>query len=102
MVGEAEDGEAALALVQQSGVRCAAATLETLARKLPRRHHAEAAQLLQRVFAQAMESATSPYAKPLELVREILERLPSAQQAAWLAELRTRYKPKRNFIAGLP
>ena len=96
------DLEAALALVQQSGVRCAAATLETLARKLPRRHHADAAQLLQRVFAQAMESATSPYAKPLELVREILERLPSAQQAAWLAELRTRYKPKRNFIAGLP
>lgn len=96
------DLEAALALVQQSGVRCAAATLETLARKLPRRHHADAAQLLQRVFAQAMERATSPYAKPLELVREILERLPSAQQAAWLAELRTRYKPKRNFIAGLP
>lgn len=96
------DLEEALALVQQSGVRCAAATLETLARKLPRRHHADAAQLLRRVFAQAMESATSPYAKPLELVREILERLPSAQQAAWLAELRTRYKPKRNFIAGLP
>lgn len=96
------DLEAALALVQQSGVRCAAATLETLARKLPRRHHADAAQLLQRVFARAMERATSPYAKPLELVREILERLPSAQQAAWLAELRTRYKPKRNFIAGLP
>jgi len=96
------DLEEALALVQQSGVRCAAATLETLARKLPRRHHADAAQLLRRVFAQAMESAMSPYAKPLELVREILERLPSAQQAAWLAELRTRYKPKRNFIAGLP
>lgn len=96
------DLDAALALVQQGGVRCAAATLETLARKLPRRHHAAAAQLLRRVFEQAMASASSPYARPLELVREILERLAPGEGAAWLADLRMRYKPKRNFIAGLP
>ena len=35
-------------------------------------------------------------------VREILERLPPAERSAWLADLRARYKPKRNFIAGLP
>ena len=96
------DLDAALALVQQGGTCCATRTLETLARKLPPRHHAAAVQLLSRVFDEAMVGATSPYAKPLELVRDILERLQPAEQTTWLAELRTRYKPKRNFIAGLP
>ena len=43
-----------------------------------------------------------PRRKPMALVREILERLPPAERSAWLADLRARYKPKRNFIAGLP
>ena len=58
--------------------------------------------LLQRVFDFAMGHASSPYAEPLALVRHILARMPPAQQLRWLAELRTQYKPKRNFIAGLP
>jgi len=94
--------DAALALAQQSGTRCMAGALETLARKLPKRHNTAAAQLLHRVFEEAMAAASSPYAKPLELVRAILERLAPQEQAEWLAELRVRYKPKRNFIAGLP
>ena len=96
------DLPAALALAMQGGTRCAADTLETLARKLPAQHHAEAAQLLQRVFGAAMTQAQSPYTRPLELVRAVLERLPPEQQAAWLALLRATYKAKRNFIAGLP
>ena len=95
------DLDAALALAQQGGTHCIASTLETLARKLPRRHDAGAAQLLCRVFEEVMLRATSPYAKPLELVRAILERLPPKQQAEWLAGLRVQYKAKRNFIAGL-
>ena len=96
------DHDAVLSLVQRGDTCCAVHTLETLARQLPPRQHAAAAQLLRRVFEQAMGNATSPYAKPLALVREILERLPPAERSAWLADLRARYKPKRNFIAGLP
>ena len=96
------DHDAVLSLVQRGDICCAVHTLETLARQLPPRQHAAAAQLLRRVFEQAMGNATSPYAKPLALVREILERLPPAERSAWLADLRARYKPKRNFIAGLP
>lgn len=96
------DLDEALALAQQSGTSCFAPTLEALARKLPPRQHAAAAQLLRRVFDQAMAGASSPYARPLELVRDILKRLAPEAQTLWLAELRAQYKPKRNFIAGLP
>lgn len=92
----------ALALVRQPGNGCRLDTLEALARKLPAENHADAVQLLQRVFDAEMAVASSPYARPLALVQDILARMPLAQQAPWLAELRTRYKPKRNFIAGLP
>ena len=92
----------ALALVRQPGNGCRLDTLEALARQLPAENGADAVQLLQRVFDVAMAGASSPYATPLALVRDILARMPLAQQAPWLADLRVRYKPKRNFIAGLP
>lgn len=92
----------ALALVRQPDNGCRLDTLEALARQLPAENGADAVQLLQRVFDVAMAGASSPYATPLALVRDILARMPLAQQAPWLADLRVRYKPKRNFIAGLP
>ena len=92
----------ALALVRQPGNGCRLDTLEALARQLPAENGADAVQLLQRVFDVAMAGASSPYATPLALVRDILARMPLAQQAPWLTDLRVRYKPKRNFIAGLP
>jgi len=94
--------DAGLALVCQSEVTCHHDLLEALARRLPERQHAEAVTLLRKVFDHEMKTASSPYAKPLELVREILERVAPTEGEAWLADLRTRYKPKRNFIAGLP
>lgn len=92
----------ALALVQQPGTHCDPHTLTALAQQLPATHHAVAVQLLQQVFVTAMQTASSPYSAPLALVRAILVRMPAAEQATWLATLRTQYKPKRNFIAGLP
>lgn len=92
---------AALVLAQQNRIRCMAGTLETLARKLPKRHNPATAQLLRRVFEEAMAVPSSPYSKPLELVRTILKRLAPQERAGRLAELRVRYKPKRRFIAGL-
>lgn len=94
--------EQALALVQQPGTRCDARLLETLALQLPPGKHAAAVQLLQRVFEPLMARASSPYTEPLALVKKILQRMEPAQQATWLATLRLRYKPKRNFLAGLP
>lgn len=96
------EAEAALALAQQAGCGCVPATLEALARQLPQRHHAAAAQLLQRVLGSMMSTAVSPYAGPLALVREILARLSQEAQGPWLETLRTTYKAKRKFIAGLP
>lgn len=96
------DLPAALALARQPGTACGADTLVALARVLPAERRAEAAQLLQRVFGSVMPPAQSPYARPLELVREIVALLPVAEGHAWLASLRDSYKAKRNFIAGLP
>lgn len=98
------DGEPqqALALVQQAGTGCGLQTLQALAHKLPAENDADAVHLLQRLFDDAMGHASSPYAAPLALVRHILARMPPLQQPGWLAELRTQYKPKRNFMAGLP
>ena len=94
--------EQALALVQQPGTHCDPRTLTALAQQLPAAHHAAAVQLLQQVFVSAMQTAMSPYSAPLALVRTIVARMTPTEQAAWLATLRVQYKPKRNFIAGLP
>ncbi len=91
----------ALALVQPPA-RCQPATLRTLARNLGKEHHAQRIELLRRVLAQAMQTATSPYAAELRLVEDICGLLDAPRRTAWLASLRAEFKAKRNFVAGLP
>ncbi len=91
----------ALALVQPPNV-CGEDLLWQLAKRLPKAQHAQAVALLKRVFDAAMSGAQSPYARPLELVREIQRRQPASEFRPWLAWLRAIYRAKRNFIKGLP
>jgi len=49
-----------------------------------------------------MRRASSPYRHELALVKEIGRRMDSARRIAWLAQLRTEYKAKRNFVRDLP
>lgn len=65
-------------------------------------HREESTELLLRVFAQAMRTASTPYREELGLVNEIAERLDQARRGAWLAKLRIEFKAKRNFIRDLP
>ncbi|MDA8522211.1 SWIM zinc finger family protein [Acidovorax sp. NCPPB 4044] len=96
------DLDAALALARKTGARCDPQVLETLAQQLPAGQDAQAVELLQRVFTHAMAVASSPYARPLELVRAMVARMPPDVRSRWLASLSAEYKPKRNFVAGLP
>ena len=91
----------ALALVQPPA-RCQPNTLRTLARNLGTEHQAQRIELLRRVLAQAMQTATSPYGAELKLVEEICGLLDAARRLAWLASLRAEFKAKRNFVGGLP
>lgn len=91
----------ALAVVQPP-VHCRDAVLAHLARKLSPAHNADRVDLLKRVLASAMRDSKSPYRAELELVAEVCELLSPVQRAAWLAELREDYKPKRNFVRDLP
>lgn len=91
----------ALALVQPPHV-ARPDLLEKLAQRLPPAQRAEALALLQRVFDLHMQTAKSPYRQALALVRRILSCQTPGEQRAWLAQLRTQYKPKRNFIKELP
>lgn len=91
----------ALALVQPPA-RCQPGTLRTLARNLGKEHQAQRIELLRRVLAQAMLTATSPYGAELKLVEEVCDLLDAARRVAWLASLRAEFKAKRNFVAGLP
>ena len=91
----------ALALVQPPA-RCQPNTLRRLARNLGKEHQAQPIELLRRVLAQAMLTATSPYGAELKLVEEICGLLDAARRLAWLASLRAEFKAKRNFVAGLP
>lgn len=91
----------ALALVRPPA-RCQPGTLRTLARNLGMEHQAQRIELLRRVLAQAMLTATSPYGAELKLVEEICGLLDAARRPAWLASLRAEFKAKRNFVAGLP
>lgn len=81
---------------------CEAATLRHMALHLGDDQRADAVQLLQRVLDDAMERALSPYQNELELVQDIARRLEPAARIAWLADLRARFKPKRNFVKNLP
>ena len=93
--------EQACALVQPPAV-CFPNVLRHIALNLGTARRHESVALLQRVFAQAMRTASSPYRDELVLVTEITERLDPTHRSAWLAELRTQYKAKRNFVRDLP
>jgi len=62
----------------------------------------QALALLLRVFGSAMQRATSPYRGELALVDEIGRHMDTARRTAWLSQLRTEYKVKRNFVRDLP
>ena len=94
--------DAALNLALTPGTQCDMHTLQTLAQQLPPAQDAAAVELLLRVFPTVMAVASSPYSDALKLVRSITARMDSVQKTVWLATLRAQYKPKRNFVAGLP
>ena len=49
-----------------------------------------------------MQTASSPYHDELALVKEIGRRMDAVRRSEWLAQLRTAYKAKRNFVRDLP
>lgn len=100
LLHEGRDDEA-LALVQPPN-RCSGERLWELARRLPAAQDAQAVALMLRVFDLAMQRASTPYARELELVRDITARQPPEARRAWLTQLRAQYKAKRNFVKGLP
>ena len=55
-----------------------------------------------RVFSSAMRRASSPYRDELAMVDEIGRRMDPVRRTAWLAQLRTEFKAKPNFIRDLP
>lgn len=81
---------------------CAASLLRAVALHLPPNRRGRAVALLERVLAQRMEQASSPYRDELALVNEVLARVGPADHAEWLERLRTKYRTKRNFVRGLP
>ena len=88
-------------LVQPPAV-CNPSVLRHIALHLDDAHREESTELLLRVFAQAMRTASTPYREELGLVNEIAERLDQARRGTWLAKLRIEFKAKRNFIRDLP
>ena len=88
--------------IVQPPAECEGNVLRNIALHLPKSHQAEAVTLLKRIFEALMQTTSSPYHEPLELVGLIPSRQDAASRRAWLAELRTRFKPKRNFIRDLP
>lgn len=97
-----EQLDEALALVMEPTHRCKPEQLLAIAHSLPATHDASAVTLLQRVFEDKMLTAKSPYGETLALVAHLCDRMPPEKRSAWLAQLRTQYKAKRYFIAGLP
>jgi uncharacterized Zn finger protein len=91
----------ACALVQPPAA-CSNSVLGEIARHLPEDRKEQALELLLRVFSSEMQRASSPYREELAMVKEIGRRMDAARRAAWLAQLRTQYKAKRNFVRDLP
>lgn len=100
LCSEGRWGEAC-ALVQPPAV-CRDGVLSQIARHLPSEQGDRAVALLLRVFGSAMRRSSSPYRDELALVEDICRRMDPARRAAWLAQLRTEFKAKRNFIRDLP
>lgn len=91
----------ACALVQPPAV-CRDGVLSQIARHLAPEQGAQALSLLLRLFDSAMLRASSPYREELAMVKDIGSRMEPARRTAWLAQLRTEFKPKRNFVRDLP
>lgn len=91
----------ACALVQPPAV-CRDGVLSQIALHLPPQQADQALALLLRVFNSAMRRASSPYRDELALVEDIARRMDPARRTPWLAQLRTEFKAKRNFIRDLP
>ena len=91
----------ACALVQ-SPVQCSSNVLHEIAKHLGADRNDQALELLMRVFASEMQRASSPYQEEIAMVKEIGRRMDAARRADWLAQLRTLYKAKRNFVRDLP
>lgn len=86
----------------QPPAACRDGVLSQIARHLPADGKDQALALLLRVFSNAMRTSSSPYRDELALVEEIGQRMDSVRRSAWLAQLRTEYKAKRNFVRDLP
>jgi tetratricopeptide (TPR) repeat protein len=91
----------ACALVQPPAV-CRDGVLSQIARHLAPEQGDQALSLLLRVFNSAMRRSSSPYRDELAMVDEVGRRMDPALRTAWLAQLRTEFKAKRNFIRDLP
>jgi len=91
----------ACALVQPPAV-CRDGVLSRIARHLAPEQGDQALPLLLRVFNIAMRRASSPYRDELAMVEDIGRRMGPARRTAWLAQLRTEFKAKRNFVRDLP
>jgi hypothetical protein len=91
----------ACALVQPPAV-CRDGAPSQIARHLPPDQGDQALSLLLRVFNSAMRRSSSPYRDELAMVDEIGRRMDPARRTAWLAQLRTAFKAKRNFIRDMP
>ncbi|HDC7024507.1 TPA: hypothetical protein O8822_002728 [Staphylococcus aureus] len=96
-----ERWDEALAVVQRPAF-CRDTLLADLARNLEPVHRDNRIALLKRVLVNHMNDATSPYRAELGLVKEICVMLDSTQRGAWLDELRSTYRAKRNFVRDLP
>ena len=94
-------GFSELELVQPPNV-CDPRILEAVAERLPNTAAAPAFALLDRVFRAEMQHAQTPYTAALRAVSLALARLNSEQRNEYLGQLRSEFKAKRNFIAGLP
>ena len=89
-------------MLVQPPAACRETVLRSIAAHLPADHDEHAVQLLQRVFEAVMAGSSSPYREALGLVKEVGRRMYPARRAAWLDQLRTQYKAKRNFVRDLP
>ena len=97
------DGEldAAWALVQPPH-HCDSKGMLALARQLPANRDGDAVVVLQRVFEALLPGSKSPYSEVLAVVSEACSRMPLAEAKAWTDGLRSSFKVRRNFVAGLP
>ncbi len=93
---------AALAVALGDSHYCDSSILYTLATKLPQSHNAEAVKLYKIIFNDMMHRASSPYKEEIELVKEVIPRMPPLEASCWVQALRETHKTKRNFTQGLP